>query len=287
MSAIESLFSDTLRYTCFESSFHKKVQAGPLSVLRVFPFIVIVRVKKGEFTCQLMDKTTIYSAHADETLVVLPNVPHKIRIVQDTALSYIHIHYTAFGSFDFISLYSVPIILKAPQSKELNPIIDAFAKHFQGEVDSENKFNNIIRKNALAFQLLSQILVFSELKSDNIHSVIRVEKMAKVLDYIEDHIDKNITRNELASLISLSPTRFHYVFKEAIGMSPLHYVQNQKMQKAQNLLISTDLSIQEIAFKVGISDIFYFSRQFKKFTKYAPSQYRRIQTFKIYDMPKI
>ena len=59
------------------------------------------------------------------------------------------------------------------------------------------------------------------------------------------------------------------------GTSPIKFVQNIRINKAKQLLIDENVSINKIAFECGYNDAFYFSRIFKKVTGVTPSEYRK------------
>ena len=95
------------------------------------------------------------------------------------------------------------------------------------------------------------------------------------LRYMEENMSKGIGRHELAKLVSLSDTRFHYVFKNATGLAPLAYLKHVRLKKAQALLFQTDMQVSEIGAHVGYPDIFHFSKIFKGMFHISPLEYRR------------
>ncbi|MBQ2742932.1 MAG: helix-turn-helix transcriptional regulator [Oscillospiraceae bacterium] len=99
----------------------------------------------------------------------------------------------------------------------------------------------------------------------------------KLRDYIEKHSDKEITLDELAGEAHFSKTYFVKRFREFWGMSPMKYVNNVRLEKAQSILTATDSSVLEIAIQTGFNSIHYFSRKFKEKYGVAPSEYRMQQ----------
>ena len=99
----------------------------------------------------------------------------------------------------------------------------------------------------------------------------RINK-AKLL--IRENLTNNISLESIASEINMSYSWFRKIFKEYTGFSPANYIQEMKLQRAKNLLISSDLSIKEIAYSLNFDSISYFSSTFRKKTGYTPLQYR-------------
>ncbi len=98
-------------------------------------------------------------------------------------------------------------------------------------------------------------------------------KLKPALQYIEEHIGENISAERLAELIGMSPKYFYAFFKTNIGLTPHHYITRIRMNRARELLLDPKLSIKEIAFLLGFSDPYTFSRTFKRFHKTSPSRF--------------
>ena len=95
-----------------------------------------------------------------------------------------------------------------------------------------------------------------------------------VLHYMKENIERNLTFNELTDYIGYSPSHFSSLFKQQTGHSPLSYFNLLKVQQACFMLDQTGMKINQISYKLGISDTFYFSRIFKKIMGMSPKQYR-------------
>ncbi len=124
--------------------------------------------------------------------------------------------------------------------------------------------------------LLKIISSMGNIFTDNIKYENYEQRIAVVLEYIEQNLGREIKIEELAALWPLHPNYFIRFFKSQTGLPPMAYIANARLNKARGLLKDTDIPMNEIAAGVGISDYSYFSRQFKKATGYTPSQYRRL-----------
>ena len=97
------------------------------------------------------------------------------------------------------------------------------------------------------------------------------------LQYIDAHFMENISINTLAELCMLSVSRFSHLFKEVTGTGTVFYIQDLRVSKAAVLLCTTDLTVNEVAERVGFCDAAYFSRVFKKSCGVPPKEYRKKQ----------
>ena len=102
------------------------------------------------------------------------------------------------------------------------------------------------------------------------------DEISQVIHYMEEHFsDPEISMTALADAFDLSTTRFSLSFKEKTGMSPLDYLTLLRVEKAKELLASTDRTIRDISAQVGYYDSGSFIRRFKQVTGETPLQYRR------------
>ncbi|WP_053985892.1 response regulator transcription factor [Niameybacter massiliensis] len=92
--------------------------------------------------------------------------------------------------------------------------------------------------------------------------------------YIDHHFNESFTINDLASRSALTPAYFSRLFKERLGVTPIEYLTQIRIQKACDLILSHNYTFKEIAELCGYSDQFYFSRTFKMIIGKSPSQYK-------------
>lgn len=95
-----------------------------------------------------------------------------------------------------------------------------------------------------------------------------------IIYMMQDHLDENLSLDDLALKMNMSKDHLTKVFYKKYGYTPINYFIYMKLQKACQILITTHCSIKETAAQVGYSDSLYFSRLFKKKLGYSPSEYR-------------
>ena len=94
-------------------------------------------------------------------------------------------------------------------------------------------------------------------------------------EYINAHLDLDLTRQELAEQVYLSESYVSHLFSKETGEPLADYITNRKIELAQNLLSTTSYPVSIIAVKAGYSNFSYFSKLFKKKTGLAPNEYRK------------
>lgn len=99
--------------------------------------------------------------------------------------------------------------------------------------------------------------------------------MSKVFHYINNHLDRPITVRELAEVMCVSADHFTRLFKNVNGMPPNRYVQMKRVERAQTMLLLSDLSIKEVAEAVGVPNLSQFSKLFHKITGKSPRAFKK------------
>lgn len=96
-----------------------------------------------------------------------------------------------------------------------------------------------------------------------------------VSDYVSTHFCEEITLDELANRFFISKYYLSRSFREVTGFGIREYVNILRVQKAQSMLLETNLSVSEIAETLGFDSITYFERIFKRHLAVSPVQFRR------------
>ncbi|MDP4097824.1 AraC family transcriptional regulator [Paenibacillus sp. P96] len=97
--------------------------------------------------------------------------------------------------------------------------------------------------------------------------------LANVLQYINSHLHEQLQVEQLAEIMHLHPNYFISYFKKYMGVTPMRYVLEKRMEEARHLLSFSDWGITDIAEHMGI-ELAYFSRKFKQLHGVSPKAYR-------------
>lgn len=101
-------------------------------------------------------------------------------------------------------------------------------------------------------------------------------KLAKIVDFIREHLTANLDLATLASQFNLSQTTLINAFKRELNTTPHLFVQNEKLQQAAKLLKYSRASLSEIAFELNFSDQSHFTRLFKARFGVTPLKFREL-----------
>lgn len=102
----------------------------------------------------------------------------------------------------------------------------------------------------------------------------------KVLQYMNDNLERNLTMKELADYASMSESWLYRQFRKQMDAAPIDYFIRMKINKAAILLLKTSMSVSQIAAKLGFGNSDYFSRTFRKVIGLSASEFRK-QDFRL------
>ncbi len=105
-------------------------------------------------------------------------------------------------------------------------------------------------------------------------------QIRRVKTHIEANLDATIRVKELAELVRLSSFHFCRAFRDSFGDSPHGYVMRRRVERAQGLMLTTDVSLGQIAAECGLADQAHFNKLFRRFVGESPGMWRRARAGK-------
>ena len=127
---------------------------------------------------------------------------------------------------------------------------------------------------------IEEFLYWSQHLLQDTEEILRVNSdSASFVEAVKKFVKSNLSsedlnRNTIADAIHMNPDYLSYLFHKQSGMLLNTYITNERINAAKKLLMTTDMSLQEIADATGFSNSSYFHKQFKKVTSVTPQQYR-------------
>jgi len=186
-------------------------------------------------------------------------------------------------------LYGEKIIGYIMIGEFLTPEIKANSDNILDNISKNHKFD----KNLLK-PLFQELPVFSEkeinayinilqkcikeLWIENIISVNNNEFINSIINYIENSLENDLSARILCKNFYISKNKLYAIFKNEFNVSLKEYVNQKKIEKVNNLLIKTNLSIKEIASKIGFKEYQNFLNFFKSYEKTTPLKFRNKHT---------
>jgi AraC family transcriptional regulator len=126
---------------------------------------------------------------------------------------------------------------------------------------------------ALCVHLLRQVGSVDRLSRREVGSMAR-PALRRTIEFIQSNLSSELTLASMAQVACLSPYHFSRAFRKSTGLSPHQYVLRTRVETAKHLLRASDLSLSEIAFRVGFFDQSHLARHFKRHYGVSPRTFR-------------
>jgi len=126
----------------------------------------------------------------------------------------------------------------------------------------------------VAATLLRQLLIWVSQNNIKQHKNYAISlKIDRIIEYMRKNINSKVTLEELSGIAGLSIFYLSRTFKEATGYPIITYFNKMKIEKAKELLIEGNKKVKEVAYELGYTNEFYFSRMFKRVEGLSPKEF--------------
>ncbi|MEK4273988.1 AraC family transcriptional regulator [Paenibacillus sp. FSL R7-0026] len=212
---------------------------------------------------------------APNQLILMPEgIKQSYSAINDRPFLKYWCHFSAkVGGINLFQILKFPHICTIDQPELIQAIFSSILTYAK----SDEVYGHMMAKSKLT-ELLSHYIMNLDLYQISFINVPVMEKLSTILAYIDSNIEENISVQDLAQIAYMHPNYFIRFFKQQIGVPPILYITGKKIDKAKELLTCTPNTITAIAEHLGFSDLYYFSRQFKKHTGLTPTEYRKQKT---------
>ena len=149
---------------------------------------------------------------------------------------------------------------------------NVFYREYQ-ELNNQQNLSVFMETQGIIIHLVSKFLSPATYKPQELNPIPTT--IMSAISYITLNLDKELTVAQLADRANLNPDYFSRLFRESTGSRPIDYVHEKKIERAQYLIVTTPLTLAQIAELTGFQNAFYFSKIFKKITGIAPGRYKK------------
>ena len=167
--------------------------------------------------------------------------------------------------------------------------IDLSCFHLQNTIEIKTTIDrllsisteNIAAKDVIVDFTLKELLIrlmqtqARSLILDSYHKHTSTNRFAFVVEYIKSHIHEDITIDKLSNLCYMSKPNFFRCFKREFGISPVDFVIQERIKAAKKLLKDVNVTISQVCYSVGINNLSYFFKLFKRVEGVTPNEFRK------------
>ncbi|MBE5867479.1 MAG: AraC family transcriptional regulator [Lachnospiraceae bacterium] len=221
-------------------------------------------ITKGQ--CRIKIAGKMYHAVAGDWFYIPCGTVHAYSRTEGCVLEKYWIHFDLYPNL--FGLLNLPYKVNAENNQKVLQLFQEFT-----EASTGNLLTDRLTVKAKVFELLSEYIKLANPQGIHIRDQ-NDERLEKLLEYINDNLDKNITNDELAGIVPMHLNAFGRYFKEKVGDPPAKYIFAKKMEKVKKLLEESNMPISDIMEKIGIHDASHFCKMFKAYYGMSPKRYR-------------
>lgn len=224
---------------------------------------------------------SFYDLHSGDFILIPPREIHHTRYLSDKTTTRVNIYFKwedlVDGNFfksEYLSNHFAQIgTFRIPEIYRHK--IHALFDEMMAEDRSEDLgFDNVLHLQLK--QLFFYLIRYCKSNTDAfLHINIQDEQILLSARYMNENYMKDIDLKTLSALAGFSPSYFSKKFKKTTGMGVKEYLSFLRLKQASIELLSTDLSITEIAIQCGFNNSNYFKDAFKKMYHLSPREYRK------------
>jgi len=213
----------------------------------------------------------------ENQLIILPaNIPHSYTADEANPWTIYWVHFKGNLASHFVQGLNKPTDIKSTINSRINERIALFEEIFTTIQYGYSK-QNLHYAITVFYHFLGTIRYVDQFVNARMNEPNKSDLIETAIYYMKENIEKKLSIKDAAKFIGYSPSHFSKVFTETIGITPNEYFNLIKIQKACELLQKTNMKINQISYKIGIQDNYYFSRLFKKIMKVSPREYRKLK----------
>lgn len=217
---------------------------------------------------------TTFELSAGQCFLICPDTVSFYKADEVAPWTYYWVAFDGLNSSPYLKRAGLSIENPVMKCNMDSKILECFSFMFK---ESQNQKSGDLNLLSSLYRFLS--ILIDENSSQNLTINTNKKENAyihKAKELIEMNYSSSIKINEIADTLGLSRKYFSKLFKEAMGITPMEFLLNFRLNKACDLMNNQKLSIGEISRSVGYDDQLLFSRTFKKFKGISPSLYRNI-----------
>lgn len=214
-----------------------------------------------------------YDVHANQYFILPAGIPHAYWADKATPWTIYWIHFKGTMASYYARNAVQPMDIQPEAHSRIGQRIDLFEEIFN-TLKAGFSNDNLHYVSSAFHYYLGSLRYIKQYRNAG-GSQVNDDNVAEIsIHFMKENMEKHLTLQAIARAVGYSPSHFSTLFKKRTGHAPLSYFNLLKVQRACFLLDSTDMKINQICYKIGIEDTYYFSRMFSKLMGMSPTTYR-------------
>lgn len=217
-----------------------------------------------------------YRITANQYFILPAGIPHAYGADEHNPWTIYWIHFKGKLASYFAKQPGGPTDIKPGIHSRISNRIDLFEEIFR-TLEMGYSRENLLYACSIFHHYLGTLRYLQQYRNAVRNEMEKRDIVTAAIHFMKENIEKKLTLKEMADHTGYSPSHFSVLFSKRTGHAPLAYFNQLKIQEACRLLDFTDMKINQVCFKIGIEDTYYFSRLFSKIMGMSPREYKNMK----------
>lgn len=217
-----------------------------------------------------------YTITANQYFILPAGMEHAYGADEQNPWTIYWIHFKGKLASCFTGHTSRPTEIKPGIHSRISNRIDLFEEIFR-TLEMGYSHENLLYACSMFFHYLGTLRYLQQYRDAARTDSEANDIVTAAIHYMKENIEKKLTLAEIATHTGYSPSHFSVLFSKRTGYAPLAYFNQLKIQQACQLLDFTDMKVNQLCYKIGIEDTYYFSRLFSKIMGMSPREYKKMK----------
>ena len=252
-----------------------RIEEAPYSTLNLhgvdYPHWIVSHVLQGEVVTA--SRGTKQTVRAGDVMIHVPSVPFDETAASSGVHQWMLFDLRGTPGTDVFHDLPVPPVVRLDSSDEYSVAFRQLLNVWQKSEAAGRELQIFAGAAGLLAQIVASWEAQGKLPRPESLRTPR-SRFEEVVTYLETHLSDKISREDLARLACLHPVYLDRAFRAAHGISPMQMLREMRLRLAQQKLVTTEETVESIAFACGLGDAATFSRVFRARFGQAPGRYR-------------
>lgn len=214
-----------------------------------------------------------FTVFPDCYFIIPASTPHAYGASEEDPWSIYWIHFSGTLSDQFLPERVAPIEIKPGNFSRIADRLGMF-EEIMGTLTRGYEMDNLLYACSVFHHFLGSLRYLRAYRNNPTSTHTDSNLLEAAIKFMTENLEKKLTLSDVAVYTGYSSSQISLIFRKHTGASPMEYLNRLRIRHACYLLDFSDMKINQICYKTGISDPYYFSRLFRKVMGMSPKEYR-------------